>query len=76
MTSEAPADPIYYSFDTVITLAELEKKHIITALHRANGNKTIASQNLGITIKTLYNKLHQYGMMGDKNGNHQGTDTK
>jgi len=45
----------------IITLAELERKHITSALQHFGGNKTQAAHALGITIKTLYNKLHQYG---------------
>jgi two-component system response regulator HydG len=44
-----------------VTLYEIEKKYILKALHHFGGNKTQAAQNLGITIKTLYNKLHEYG---------------
>lgn len=54
-------DQVIYTFDGVVTLAELERKHISTALERFGGNKTQAANALGITIKTLYNKLHQYG---------------
>lgn len=52
------------------TLAELEKRHILDALNLFKNNKTRAAKALGITTKTLYNKLHEYGMMG------QGADDK
>jgi len=42
-------------------LHELERRYIIKALQFFDGNKTKAAQALGITIKTLYNKLHEYG---------------
>jgi two-component system response regulator HydG len=48
-------------YDPTITVAELEKRWILKALHHFDGNKTQAAQALGITIKTLYNKLHEYG---------------
>ena len=48
-------------FDPTIQLYELEKRYIIKALAYFGGNKTQAAQGLGITIKTLYNKLHEYG---------------
>ncbi len=43
-------------------LEEVEKNHILRTLAYNQGNKTKTAQSLGITIKTLYNKLHRYGM--------------
>ncbi|MCO5114373.1 MAG: sigma-54 dependent transcriptional regulator [Bdellovibrionaceae bacterium] len=48
-------------YDPSITVHELEKRYIIKALNHFDGNKTQAANALGITIKTLYNKLHEYG---------------
>jgi two-component system response regulator HydG len=48
-------------YDPNLTLHELEKRYILKALAHFGGNKTQAANNLGITIKTLYNKLHEYG---------------
>jgi transcriptional regulator with PAS, ATPase and Fis domain len=42
-------------------LDEVEKGHILRTLAHNHGNKTKTAQTLGITIKTLYNKLHRYG---------------
>ncbi|MFZ4404719.1 MAG: sigma-54 interaction domain-containing protein [Pseudobdellovibrionaceae bacterium] len=44
-----------------VPLHEIEKRYILKALNHFGGNKTQAANNLGITIKTLYNKLHEYG---------------
>jgi DNA-binding NtrC family response regulator len=56
-------DQILYAFDEVVTLAELERKHIATALHRLGGNKTQAAKVLGVSLKTLYNKLNEYAKL-------------
>ncbi len=49
-----------------VTLEELEKTHILATLENLNGNKTKSAKVLGITVKTLYNKLHSYGIEFDK----------
>lgn len=48
-------------YDPTLSLHELEKRYILKALNYFEGNKTQAANALGITIKTLYNKLHEYG---------------
>ena len=49
-------------FNLDMPLAEIEKGHILRALAYNHGNKTKTAESLGITIKTLYNKLHKYGV--------------
>ncbi len=39
-----------------------EKDQIVAALKKARGNKTVASKLLQIDRKTLYNKMHLYGI--------------
>lgn len=46
-----------------ITLSDLEKRHILLTLDQMSNNKTKTAKMLGITVKTLYNKLHSYGMI-------------
>lgn len=55
-------------FNLEMSLDELEKTHIIRILAFHQGNKTKAAQTLGVTIKTLYNKLHRYGLVQDLGG--------
>ena len=45
------------------TLAEVESKYITNVLESVDGNKTRAAEILGITKKTLYHKLREYGLM-------------
>ena len=42
------------------SLRELEKDAIISALHRWEGNRTKASEELGITRRTLISKIKEY----------------
>jgi two-component system response regulator HydG len=55
-----------FEFHQDMKLQEVEKRHILRTLNHHKGNKTRAAQALGITIKTLYNKLHAYGAMEEK----------
>ena len=43
----------------VISLRDLEMDAIHEALERTDGNKPLAAEQLGISLKTLYNKLNQ-----------------
>ncbi len=42
------------------SLQEVEKRHILKTLQNYNNNKTHAAKALGISLRTLRNKLHQY----------------
>ena len=44
-----------------LRMDEVEKRHILRVLASFAGNKKSAAQALGISLKTLYNKLHSYG---------------
>ena len=56
------ADDRYYE----MTLSEIEKRHIRRILNHQRGNKTRTAQTLGITLKTLYSKLYNYGIAYSK----------
>jgi two-component system response regulator FlrC len=43
-----------------ISLREMEKKMIFKALEKTKGNRTHAAEMLGISIRTLRNKLNEY----------------
>jgi DNA-binding NtrC family response regulator len=50
--------------ESLLTLAELERRHVLRVLVEQGNDKRRAAEVLGISLKTLYNKLHQYGEMG------------
>ncbi|HPM80805.1 MAG TPA: sigma-54 dependent transcriptional regulator [Candidatus Anammoximicrobium sp.] len=42
-----------------VSLRDLEMHAILQSLDRHDGNKTVAAEELGVSLKTLYNKLNQ-----------------
>jgi DNA-binding NtrC family response regulator len=44
------------------TRALAEREAVALALHRASGNRTAAARILGVSRRTLYNKLAEYGL--------------
>jgi DNA-binding NtrC family response regulator len=67
---EKPATPFFANSSGVpvsgvpangfLTLAEIEKHHILGALNHCQGNRTHAAKLLDVSIRTLRNKLHEY----------------
>ena len=58
-TFEAQPDPVE-ALDFK-TLKELEREYIMRVYEATKRNKIDTSRLLGITVKTLYNKLEEYG---------------
>ncbi len=63
-TSASPAasavsGPHFQVPDGSPTLRDIEMKYIQVILEKHNGNKPAASKELGISLKTLYNKINQ-----------------
>jgi len=56
---EQAATPVL-SHSAAKTLKEIEMEHILKVLNKHNGNKPAAAAELGIVLKTLYNKLNQW----------------
>lgn len=48
---------------THLTLAEIEKKHLVEVLRAADFNKQKAAKMLGITRPALYRKLRKHGLL-------------
>lgn len=49
-------------------LVELEKQAILETLAACNGNKAMAARNLGISEKSIYNKIKRLGLAEQING--------
>lgn len=47
-----------------LTLAELEKRHILATLERFDGRRRDAAQALAISENTLWRRLREYGVVG------------
>jgi transcriptional regulator with PAS, ATPase and Fis domain len=48
--------------DGILTLAEMEAKHIAETLERLDGNQTNTADKLGISRSTLWRKMREYGI--------------
>jgi DNA-binding NtrC family response regulator len=55
---DGPAKPILRLHPT--TLADMERHMILATLRELGGNKTAAAERLGVTARTLLNKLNRY----------------
>lgn len=49
---------------TGLSLREMEKRLIIETLRRVGGNRTRAAKLLGVSVRTIRNKLKEYGIDG------------
>ncbi|MCB1154994.1 MAG: sigma-54-dependent Fis family transcriptional regulator [Deltaproteobacteria bacterium] len=57
-------NPTDATLPTGLSLKELERQMIMKTLDEQGGNRTQTAKTLGISIRTLRNKLHEYGEMG------------
>jgi two-component system response regulator AtoC len=58
-----PSNKNIISFEVGITLQELEKRLIIETLQAHKNNRTKTAEILGISVRTLRNKLHEYNLL-------------
>jgi DNA-binding protein Fis len=49
---------------SVMPLHEMEKRLILKSLEETTGNRTRAAELLGISVRTLRNKLNEYKKQG------------
>jgi DNA-binding NtrC family response regulator len=45
--------------ENIVPLENLEKAYILHVLRKSNGNRTHTAKRLGISLRTLRNKLHE-----------------
>lgn len=50
------------------SIADVERQLILATLERCGGGREQAAETLGISLKTLYNRLREYGQMGGEPG--------
>ncbi|MFO8032829.1 MAG: sigma-54 dependent transcriptional regulator [Desulfohalobiaceae bacterium] len=50
----------------IMPLQEMEKRMIFRSLHKTSGNRTQAAKLLGVSVRTLRNKLSEYRKQGDE----------
>lgn len=55
-----PAEDVPFNFAPNVSLKEMERKVIFSALDQTDGNRTHAADILGISVRTLRNKLNEY----------------
>jgi len=48
-----------------VSLAEAERRLVLATLEQCDGDKAAAARTLGISVKTLYNRLREYSARGD-----------
>ncbi|HKY38401.1 MAG TPA: sigma-54 dependent transcriptional regulator [Polyangiaceae bacterium] len=47
--------------EELVSLEEVERRYILKVMQAAAGNKSLAAQTLGVSRRTLYRKLGEYG---------------
>lgn len=64
LTAPSASEVMSRSVEAIVgkTFWEVEKSLLQATLRAHNGNKKIASQTLGISLKTLYNRLNAYSI--------------
>ena len=61
-TAFPAVSPAYGERPVSFDLRTLERETIVRALEHASGNRTHASHALGISVRTLRNKIREFGL--------------
>ncbi len=61
VASKNPSDLSSLKFPVGTTVDAMERELILQTLHATGNNKTRAAELLGVSLKTLHNKLKEYG---------------
>ena len=61
-SARTPDLSVTLNLDAQITLEEMERRLIMRTLDRTGGNRTRTADLLGVSVRTIRNKLHQYGI--------------
>jgi DNA-binding NtrC family response regulator len=54
--------PAESSADGPVTLAQMERRMILSTLQGTGGNRTRAAELLGVSVRTIRNKINEYGL--------------
>ena len=55
-----------YRIEVGLSLEEAERRLILATLRKFNGDKVQTAKTLGISLRTIYNRLHRYASRGDE----------
>ncbi len=62
-SAPAPAGPSeVHTGAAVIPIRQLERAHLESTLAKTDGNRTLAAEMLGISIRTMRNRIREYGL--------------
>ncbi len=60
-----PGNPTALVIQVGASLADVERQLILATLEASEGNKPRAARTLGVSLKTLYNRLNEYRQRND-----------
>lgn len=62
MENQVDKESVTLDVTDMPTIEQLEQRYISLALQKAGGNKVQAAKILGVSVKTIYNKLNSYSV--------------